>query len=159
MILAESPLKSRVKLFCYTLLKNSIYVFLPVPFVSSLTPSARVRRRHQSALDEPVGPGGPPVSVPGRLLLSGLWRRVADRRRRKTLPNPFHLLAVFRYRHTLNWTGAPNTPNGSRSLSENEYELYKNNDIRPPFTYATLIRQVEPLLDFPFLNVFGLSLR
>ncbi|TNN00386.1 hypothetical protein fugu_011632 [Takifugu bimaculatus] len=25
--------------------------------------------------------------------------------------------------------------------SENEYELYKNNDIRPPFTYATLIRQ------------------
>ncbi|KAM7003516.1 forkhead box protein P4-like [Tautogolabrus adspersus] len=25
--------------------------------------------------------------------------------------------------------------------SENEYELYKNTDIRPPFTYATLIRQ------------------
>ncbi|XP_069384565.1 forkhead box protein P2-like [Paralichthys olivaceus] len=25
--------------------------------------------------------------------------------------------------------------------SENEYELYKNSDIRPPFTYATLIRQ------------------
>ncbi|XP_032379731.1 forkhead box protein P2 [Etheostoma spectabile] len=25
--------------------------------------------------------------------------------------------------------------------SENEYELYKNADIRPPFTYATLIRQ------------------
>ncbi|XP_029290343.1 forkhead box protein P2-like [Cottoperca gobio] len=25
--------------------------------------------------------------------------------------------------------------------SDNEYELYKNNDIRPPFTYATLIRQ------------------
>uniref|UniRef100_A0A667Z337 Fork-head domain-containing protein n=1 Tax=Myripristis murdjan TaxID=586833 RepID=A0A667Z337_9TELE len=26
-------------------------------------------------------------------------------------------------------------------LLENEYELYKNTDIRPPFTYATLIRQ------------------
>ncbi|XP_075327310.1 forkhead box protein P2-like [Odontesthes bonariensis] len=25
--------------------------------------------------------------------------------------------------------------------SENEYELYKNTDVRPPFTYATLIRQ------------------
>nr|XP_020480227.1 forkhead box protein P2-like [Monopterus albus] len=25
--------------------------------------------------------------------------------------------------------------------SENEYELYKNSDVRPPFTYATLIRQ------------------
>ncbi|KAM9376032.1 forkhead box protein P4-like [Pholidichthys leucotaenia] len=25
--------------------------------------------------------------------------------------------------------------------SENEYELYKNTDLRPPFTYATLIRQ------------------
>lgn len=28
-------------------------------------------------------------------------------------------------------------------VSENEYELYKNTDIRPPFTYATLIRQVQ----------------
>uniref|UniRef100_A0A3Q1AXU2 Fork-head domain-containing protein n=1 Tax=Amphiprion ocellaris TaxID=80972 RepID=A0A3Q1AXU2_AMPOC len=26
-------------------------------------------------------------------------------------------------------------------VSENEFELYKNTDIRPPFTYATLIRQ------------------
>lgn len=33
-------------------------------------------------------------------------------------------------------------------VSENEYELYKNTDIRPPFTYATLIRQVVFLLIF-----------
>uniref|UniRef100_H3CSS0 Fork-head domain-containing protein n=1 Tax=Tetraodon nigroviridis TaxID=99883 RepID=H3CSS0_TETNG len=33
------------------------------------------------------------------------------------------------------------TPSIYSLSSENEYELYKNNDIRPPFTYATLIRQ------------------
>ncbi len=31
-------------------------------------------------------------------------------------------------------------------VSESEYELYKNTDIRPPFTYATLIRQVQSVL-------------
>ncbi|XP_055011331.1 forkhead box protein P4-like [Boleophthalmus pectinirostris] len=34
----------------------------------------------------------------------------------------------------------------SLSSSEKEYELYKNTDIRPPFTYATLIRQVGSVL-------------
>lgn len=36
-------------------------------------------------------------------------------------------------------------------VSENEYELYKNTDLRPPFTYATLIRQVwQVFLNFLF---------
>lgn len=148
MILAESPLKSRVKLLCYALLKDSIYVLLSAPFVSLLTLSARLRRRHQSVLDEPLGFGGPSVSLPGQLLLSGLRRRVSDWRRHKTLPYPFDLFAVFRYRYTANWSETANALTGSCFVSENEYELYKNNDIRPPFTYATLIRQVERLWVF-----------
>lgn len=146
MILVESPLKSRVKLLCYALLKNIICIFLSVPLVSLLTPTAWLRRRHRSVLDDPIGLAEPSVSHPGRLLLPGRRRRYIHpdtvRRCHKTLPYPFDLLAVVRYKYTVNWTQVPNVSNGSCFVSENEYELYKNNDIRPPFTYATLIRQV-----------------
>uniref|UniRef100_A0A7N6ASX9 Fork-head domain-containing protein n=1 Tax=Anabas testudineus TaxID=64144 RepID=A0A7N6ASX9_ANATE len=42
---------------------------------------------------------------------------------------------------TLNPGASPTSTPFRYSIPWNEYELYKNTDIRPPFTYATLIRQ------------------
>lgn len=115
MILVESPLKRRIKLLCYTLLKISPSVLFLCqsfhstrPFVNLdrllVSPSAQFKRPHQQpALAEPVrlGASRPPISGLHQHSIPEVWGRVAHsysvRWGHETSSAPFGLLTFFRW--------------------------------------------------------------